>query len=171
MHPFYISVQVLKVLLIKFYKIQPPVLIFLMFYISFYTSADIIFDSLLELHSTLFSEKWAVLPLPSNLPFGRNPVDTGEESHPATQKMLISHTRKIPLTKQHFSRNHSIQASFMAVIAFFNFRLYIQLYHANFDQPTVTESYMTKVLNVQNSSKQNSQPPSPPFNAIWKTLL
>ena len=54
MHPFYISVQVLKVLLIKFYKIQPPVLISLTFYISFYTSADIIFDNLLELHSTLY---------------------------------------------------------------------------------------------------------------------
>ena len=30
---------------------------------------------------------------------------------------------------------------------------------------------MTKALNGQNSSKQGSQPPSPPFNAIWKTLL
>ena len=57
MHPFYISVQVLKVLLIKFYQIQPPVLIFLMFYISFYTSVDMIFDNLLEFHSTLLSEK------------------------------------------------------------------------------------------------------------------
>ena len=28
-----------------------------------------------------------------------------------------------------------------------------------------------KVLNGQNSSKQNSEHPSPPFNAIWKTLL
>ena len=46
MHPFYTSVQVLKVLLI-----------FLMFYSSFYTSADIIFDKLLQLHSTLLSEK------------------------------------------------------------------------------------------------------------------
>ena len=52
MHAFSISVQVLKVLLIKFYKIQPPVHIFLMF--CFYTSADIIFDNLLELHSTLY---------------------------------------------------------------------------------------------------------------------
>ena len=30
---------------------------------------------------------------------------------------------------------------------------------------------MTKALNGQNSSKQGSQPPSPPFNANWKTLL
>ena len=29
---------------------------------------------------------------------------------------------------------------------------------------------MTNVLECQNSSKQNSQPPSPSFNAIWKTL-
>ena len=57
MHPFYISVQALKVLLIKFYKIKPPVLIFPMFYISFYASAHMIYDNLLELHSTLLSEK------------------------------------------------------------------------------------------------------------------
>ena len=29
---------------------------------------------------------------------------------------------------------------------------------------------MKQALNDQNSSNQNSQPPSPPFNAIWKTL-
>ena len=29
---------------------------------------------------------------------------------------------------------------------------------------------MTNALDGQNSSKQNSQPPSPHFNAIWKTL-
>ena len=29
---------------------------------------------------------------------------------------------------------------------------------------------MENVLDGQNSSKQNSQTPSPPFNAIWKTL-
>ena len=30
---------------------------------------------------------------------------------------------------------------------------------------------MPQELNGPNSSKQNSQPPSPPFSAIWKTLL
>ena len=30
---------------------------------------------------------------------------------------------------------------------------------------------MKKALNDQNSSKQNSQTLSPPFNAIWKTPL
>ena len=30
---------------------------------------------------------------------------------------------------------------------------------------------MKKLLNVQNSFKENSQPPTPPFSAIWKTLL
>ena len=30
---------------------------------------------------------------------------------------------------------------------------------------------MTQALNGQDSSKQNSQPPFPPCNAIWKTLL
>ena len=30
---------------------------------------------------------------------------------------------------------------------------------------------MPQESNGPNSSKQNSQPPSPPFSAIWKTLL
>ena len=30
---------------------------------------------------------------------------------------------------------------------------------------------MVKVLNGQNSSKENSQPPSPPFDATWETQL
>ena len=45
---------------------------------------------------------WTVLPTPWNLLLGRNPVDKsggGGESHSAPQKMLISHTRKISLTK------------------------------------------------------------------------
>ena len=43
----------------------------------------------------------------------------GRESRPAAHKMLISHTRKIPLTKQQFSCNHPIRASFMTVITLF----------------------------------------------------
>ena len=40
----------MKVLLMKIYNIWPPVVfIFLMFYISFYTSTDIIFHNFLEL--------------------------------------------------------------------------------------------------------------------------
>ena len=38
------------------------------------------------------------------------------ESRSAAKKMLISHTRKIPLTKQQFSCNHSIQASFISIV-------------------------------------------------------
>ena len=41
------------------------------------------------------------------------------ESCPAAQKLLISHTKKICLTKEQFSCNHQIQASFIAVIALF----------------------------------------------------
>ena len=46
----------------------------------------------------------------------------------------------------------------------------MQIYHTNLNWSVVTECYMAKVLNGQNSSKQNFQPLSPPFNAIWKTL-
>ena len=59
MHPFYILLQVLKVLLIKIYKTQLPDLIFLMFYISFFTSADIIFHNFLELHLTLSEKRFS----------------------------------------------------------------------------------------------------------------
>ena len=54
---FYILLQVLKVLLIKICKTQPPDLLFLFVFISFYVSTvSIIFPKLLELHSTI-SEK------------------------------------------------------------------------------------------------------------------
>ena len=115
MHPFYISLQVLKVLLIKFYKIRPPVLIVLMFYIAFFTSANIIFDNL-----------------------------------------------------QNFIQHYYLKKDFCHKISFFNG--FTQTYHAKFDQSMVTESYMTKALNGQNSSKQKSQLPSPPFNVFWKNL-
>ena len=51
MHHFYVLLQVLKVLLINIYKTQLPDLKFLMFYISFFTSADINF------HNSALSEK------------------------------------------------------------------------------------------------------------------
>ena len=57
MHSFYILIQVLKVLILKIYKIQPPVPRFLLFYIGFYTSADIIFHNFLQLSSTLSEKK------------------------------------------------------------------------------------------------------------------
>ena len=57
MHPFYILIEVLKVLILKIYKIHPPVPIFLLFYIGFYTSADIIFHNFLKLYSTLSEKK------------------------------------------------------------------------------------------------------------------
>ena len=51
--PFYIICQVLKVLLIKICKIEPPDLL-LLFLLA---SADIIFYNFLELHSTLSQKK------------------------------------------------------------------------------------------------------------------
>ena len=56
--PFYIVFQVLKVLLTKNFKIKPTDLLFLVvvFLASSFTSADIIFRKILELHLT-FSEK------------------------------------------------------------------------------------------------------------------
>ena len=56
--PFYNVFQVLKVLLIKICKIQPPDLYFLLFLLTF-TSADIIFHKFLELHSTLSEKKFS----------------------------------------------------------------------------------------------------------------
>ena len=50
---FYIVFQVLKVLLIKICKIQSLDFLFLIVFISFYISADIILHKFLELHSTL----------------------------------------------------------------------------------------------------------------------
>ena len=90
--------------------------------------------------------------------WGKNPI---QQQKKEKKKILISHTRKIPLIIQQFSCNHPIQASFKAVVIvavsfFFNFRFYIQIYHANFDQLRVICS-MVKVLNGQNSSRQNSQ--------------
>ena len=41
---------------------------------------------------------WTVLPLPPNLPFGWESVN-GRRILPSSKKRLISHTRKIPLTK------------------------------------------------------------------------
>ena len=55
--PFYLIFQVLKVLLIKICKIEPPDLFFLLLFLLAFTSADIIFRKYLELHSTLLSEK------------------------------------------------------------------------------------------------------------------
>ena len=54
--PFYILFKVLKVLLTKICKIQPPDLLFLAAFIFLAFTADIIFHKFLELHSTL-SEK------------------------------------------------------------------------------------------------------------------
>ena len=58
----------LKILILKIYKIQPPVPIFLRFYIGFYTSVDIVFHNFLKLSSTL-SEKNKIKILSRNFFF------------------------------------------------------------------------------------------------------
>ena len=93
----------------------------------------------------------------------------GEESCPAAKKMPISRTRKIPLT------NTSL---FIAVVfAVVSFVLTSDFMYRYFMLILISQGLlilicsMTKALNDQNSSKQNSQTLSPPFNATWKTLL
>ena len=54
--PFYIVFQVLKILLIKNSKVQPPGLLFLLFLLAF-TLGDIIFHKFLELHSVLSKKR------------------------------------------------------------------------------------------------------------------
>ena len=106
----------------------------------------------------------------------------GGESHPAAKKCSFPTPEKFssPNSNSHVITQCKLHLQLLLphlqsllLYDFFNFRLYLQIYHANFDQPMVTESYcsMTKALNSQNSSKQNFQPHSPPFSAIWKTLL
>ena len=56
-YPFYIVFEVLKVVLIKIYKIQPPVLLFLL--VLHFTSADIVCHNFLELHLTLSEKKFS----------------------------------------------------------------------------------------------------------------
>ena len=60
--PFYIIFQVLKVLLIKICKIEPPDLLLIVL-ISFYIT-EIIFHKFLEIHSTLFGKKIFVTIFP-----------------------------------------------------------------------------------------------------------
>ena len=55
--PFCIVFQVLKLLLIKNFKIQPSDLFIFVFFLLAFTSADIIFHNLLQLHSTLIEKK------------------------------------------------------------------------------------------------------------------
>ena len=55
--PFYIILQVSNIHLIKICKIEPPDLLFLVVFISFYISRYIIFHKFLELYSILSVKK------------------------------------------------------------------------------------------------------------------
>ena len=63
--------------------------------------------------------KWTALPLHSNLLFGRNLLHGGERILPSNKKVLISQTRKIPLTKQQFSIQVSFITAVIAVVSLF----------------------------------------------------
>ena len=99
-----------------------------------------------------------------------------EESRPAAKKNAHFPHQKNPPHQTAFSCNYPIQASIIAaVIITVSFFLtsgliyrFIMLISRWFLSLICG---MTKALNDQNSSNQNSQPPYPPSNAIWKTLL
>ena len=59
--PFHIVFQVLKVCLIKICKTEPPDLLFLVVFISFFTSQDITVHKFLELHLILSVKKIFVM--------------------------------------------------------------------------------------------------------------
>ena len=93
----------------------------------------------------------------------------GEESRPAAKKCPFPSPKKFP---------SPIQASFIAVvIAFLIIFLTSSFMYRYIMLILISRGLlnliciMAKGLNDQSSSKQNSQTPSPPFNAIWKILL
>ena len=61
--PFYIVFQVLNIHLIKICKIEPPDLLFLAVFISFYISRYIIFHKFLELHSILSVQRFTTVQI------------------------------------------------------------------------------------------------------------
>ena len=81
------------------------------------------------------------------------------------KKKIISHTRKSFLTKQQFSCDHPIQASFIAasllLYHFFNFRLYVKIYHATFDYSMVTKSYLQHDKRTEWSKFLQAKLPTP----------
>ena len=93
----------------------------------------------------------------------------GEESCPAAKKMPISPARKIPLTNKSFIYSCSHRCCIIFLTSAFMYR-YIMLILINRVLLNCI-CIMTKAFNDQNSSKQISQTPFPPFNAIWKTLI
>ena len=109
------------------------------------------------------------LPLPPNLPFGGKPVDEGRILS-SSKKMPIFRTRKIPLTNTSFICSCSHCCCIIIFLTSGLIYRYIMLILISRGLLNLICT-MTKAFNDQNSSKQNSQTPSPSFNAIWKTLL
>ena len=83
--PFYIVFQVLNIHLIKICKIEPPDLLFLVVFTSFYVSRYIIFHKFSELHSILSVKKIFVTDFLFN-GFTQNP-------HPLNGQNLLSVTK------------------------------------------------------------------------------
>ena len=116
-----------------------------------------------------------VLPLPPSIPFGENLVDGGRIPRSSKKNAHFPYQKKTP-HQTAFSCNYPIQASIIAaVIITVSFFLTSGLIY----RCIMLISWwflslicgLTKAVNDQNSSNQNSQPPYPPSNAIWETLL
>ena len=100
---------------------------------------------------------WTALPLPLNLPFGENPVDW---ARPTARRKKRSFS-----TPEKVSCDHPIQASFIAasllLYHFFNFRLYVKIYHATFDYSMVTKSYLQHDKGTEWSKFLQAKLPTP----------
>ena len=96
-------------------------------------------------------------------------MGVGERILSRSKKILISRTRKILLTNSTFIYTCNHCRCIIFLTSGFMYR-YTML---NLISPGLLNLIfsMKKALNDQNSSKQNSQTLSPPFNAIWKTPL
>ena len=118
---------------------------------------------------------WTASILPPNLQLGGKPCRLGPSS--SQEKMLISHFRKIPVTKYKFhvimQHKFHLQLHYCCCIIFltsgFMYRYIMLILITQWLQNLICN--MAKALNGQNFSKQNFQPLSPSFSAIWKTLL
>ena len=123
-------------------------------------------------------------PSPSSKPLGET-LQMGQ-NHTQQQKTLpISHTRKISLANSSFRviNQYNLHLKLYSLL-FYHFCFFIYFFITSgimytyfmliLINPWLLNLIfkMAKIMNCQNSSKQNFQPPSSaPFKAFWETLL
>ena len=113
-------------------------------------------------------------PAPSTKPTVRGkPCRWGKQqknAHFLHQKNL---PHQIAIFMQSSNTSFIYSCSHCCCIIFFNFRFYVHIYDANFDYLMVIESYLQHDKSTEWSKFLQAKFPisSPPFNAIWKTLL